>query len=161
MKELHNLPAQALPLHQFPNSGTSFHGASAERVGDTASTPGDSSPPLLSSFPDSARIKGGRLGLPRSTSSTPAISSLSAESASCPYWSKPRGQATGPTASQPVWLRAGQQRHTMHTATIRCRDQLPGKGLARLSLQRLTMKQAETASSCSRSQLPLRRVFGT
>src|SRR5260370_14306300 len=83
MKELHNLPAQALSLHQFPNSGTSFHGASAERVGDTASTPGDSSPPLLSSFPDSARIKGGRLGLPRSNSSTPAISSLSAESTSC------------------------------------------------------------------------------
>src|SRR6266849_7894698 len=83
MKELHNLPAQALPLHQFPNSGTSFHGASAERVGDVVRTPGDSSPSLLPSFRDSARIKGGRLGLPRSNSSTPAISSLSAESTSC------------------------------------------------------------------------------
>src|SRR6266849_658495 len=83
MKELHNLPAQALPLHQFPNSGTSFHGASAERVGDVVRTPGDSSPPLLPSFRDPARIKGGRLGLPRSNSSAPAMSSLSAESTSC------------------------------------------------------------------------------
>src|SRR5258708_12501376 len=83
MKELHNLPAQALPLHQFLDSGTSFHGASAERVGDVVRTPGDSSPPLLPSFRDSARIKGGRLGLPRSNSSTPAISSLSAESTRC------------------------------------------------------------------------------
>src|SRR6266851_6916490 len=83
MKELHNLPAQPLPLHQFPDSDTPFHGASAERVRGTAGTPGDSSPPLLSAFRDSARIKGGRLGLPRSNSSTPAISSLSAESTSC------------------------------------------------------------------------------
>src|SRR5713101_5865722 len=83
MKELHNLSAQPLPLHQLPDSGTSFHGASAEIAWDTASTPGDSSPPLLSAFRDSARIKGGRLGLARSNSSTPAISSLSAESTSC------------------------------------------------------------------------------
>src|SRR5258708_14382282 len=83
MKELHNLPARALPLDQFPDSDTPSHGASAERVRDSSGTPGDSSPPLLSSFRDSARIKGGRLGLPRSNSSRPAISSLSAEATSC------------------------------------------------------------------------------
>src|SRR5258708_35638237 len=83
MKELPNLRVQALPPHQFLDSGTSVHGASAERVGDVVRTPGDSSPPLLPSFRDSARIKGGRLGLPRSNSSTPAISSLSAESTRC------------------------------------------------------------------------------
>src|SRR5260370_13188717 len=83
MKELHNLPAQALPLHQFLDSGTSFHGDSAERVRGSSGAPGDSSPPLLPSFRDSARVKGGRLGLPRSNSSTPAIRSLSAESTSC------------------------------------------------------------------------------
>ena len=45
----------------------------------------------------------------------------------------------------------------MHTTTIRCRGQLLGKGLARLSLQRLTIEQKETASSCSRSQLPKKK----